>query len=309
MRRLRTILERQGTARFGSDYQPATLATRDEAPAVSRAAILRPKLVAPRTFHCLSAPETYAAYLAFYNQKAVVDVLEQKMLSTTPAPHPLQGHPLAAGMVLPHLSGTVAVADRLGYPERHLLLRYKKRGGESRLIPFPFIGDLLLILRDENGLYAINWTIKDTLHAFVRSSFWKDPETLRQRIEIEVMYYQDAGIRTIPVALESVDRDLRNNLRVLFGYSRAVPAIEDGLKAEILKRLQAGLAMNVPPRDTILAMIGQYRLTAQDALIVLHQAIWNRQLRVDLYSPILANRPLKPEKKDVLVEFKNWFER
>jgi hypothetical protein len=42
---------------------------------------------------------------------------------------------------------------------------------------------------------------------------------------------------------------------------------------------------------------------------VFYRAIWEEKLKVDLFSPILIDRPLLPETDNVLEFFSDWFDR
>ncbi|WP_205734188.1 hypothetical protein [Acidovorax kalamii] len=42
---------------------------------------------------------------------------------------------------------------------------------------------------------------------------------------------------------------------------------------------------------------------------VLEQGIWNRSIRVDLFEPVLLDRPLKREREDPVFVYGDWFSR
>jgi len=42
---------------------------------------------------------------------------------------------------------------------------------------------------------------------------------------------------------------------------------------------------------------------------ILYAAIWSREVRVDLYRPVLPDKPLRRERSDVLVDYSHWFAR
>jgi hypothetical protein len=44
-------------------------------------------------------------------------------------------------------------------------------------------------------------------------------------------------------------------------------------------------------------------------MALIHQGIWRRELRVDLFRPVLADKPLRREVTDVLVKYADWFAR
>jgi hypothetical protein len=53
--------------------------------------------------------------------------------------------------------------------------------------------------------------------------------------------------------------------------------------------------------------MNEYRCSDEVIKAILCQMIWNRKLRVDLFKPILLERPLIPEIKDVLIEYSHWY--
>lgn len=127
------------------------------------------------------------------------------------------------------------------------------------------------------------------------------------RHQIEEVYYSDAGIRTIWVAGDRIDRHVAANLSQAFGYHRRQLTISSDQQHEIYEKFRAGLETGVPPLEIMMLLAGSGKVTSHDCRTILYRAIWNRQLRVDLYRPIMIDRPLNPEEKDVLVEFGDWF--
>jgi len=315
--RLRQILERQDESRFGPDYQPAILATRREAPTISRPSTAR-SLKLGRDVHLLALPERAAALLALYHPD-LFDLHEQKMLSVDPRPHPLSGHPNAAGVRLPSLRGTVNVADRLGCLSVHpTIVVDGRRASQKKLrVPFPYIGDLLLFLRDVLGSYCVNWTIKAKPEDFLLARL--DPAPPRDasaaayrawaRHEVERVYYADANIRTVKVDLTAIDKHVVANLTHIFGWhSRPVTLAADE-RADMLTKLDTALEHGLTPVTVINQFMRHYSCDYQSGLAVLYQAIWSRRLRVDLFAPILPDRPLRVERRDVLTEYADWFGR
>lgn len=317
LQRLLTILDRQSTSRWGKDYIPSILATPQEAPSISRPSILNSKKIG-REVHVLSLTERAAGFLALYHPD-LFDLQEQRMLSTTPAPHPLFAYPrLMSGIDLPPLKGMIDVADRLGYlsmlpkvkvinPEDHL---------DTKVVVFPYIGDLLLLMNGSNGhKYCVNWNIKDKHENFEtglvgvsrNGRLAKKNNTTFARHEMEDVYYQDAGIRTLRISNEQLNGHVTANLAQLFGYHLMKPELSTAAQALILGKFKLALEAGVVPFEVILSLISQYSFTAEQCRIVLYQSIWNRKLRVDLFKPILIDRPLKPETRDVLVEYAELF--
>lgn len=310
---LRKILERQIPARYGSQYVPSQLATRDEAPSQSRPARLRSRKFG-RELHAMGQPETYALLLALYHP-GVVEIHEQKMLSRWPIEHPLSGMPEIDVTSLPSIEGTVAVAERLGCLDLHPVVNVtdKKHPGQKIQVAYPYIGDLLLFISGEH-LYCINWNIKDKDEAFERPSFsnrGKATERARRkalfRPLLESEYYRDAGIRTQRVAAEHMDDCLCRNLSRIWTYSEMHLEIEAGIQEELIHGFEIAIETQTPPLEVFLASEARGRCSIKNAQIVFHKAIWDRLLRVDMYHPILEDIPVHPEERDVLEQYAEWF--
>lgn len=314
--RLRTILQRQEKPRWGADYIPSILATPSEAPSISRAVILSSAKLG-RDVHALSEPEKKASLLALYYPK-LVELHEQKMLSPTPRPHPLFDFPSEPQFGLPHLRGTLAVAQQLGYLDLHPCVRVPDASNPAgkRWVPFPYMGDLLLYLRGlDGGIYCVNWSIKDSEQDFERPGPSKRPRRLGAadiqdalaRHEIEDVYYADAGIPTMKIAGEQIDANVAANLAQLFFYHKTRLDISAQLQSDLLRKFQAGLASDISPMEVILSIRSHSDVAVRDCTTVLYQAVWSRKLRVDLFKPVVIDRPLRPEQRDVLDVYAHWF--
>jgi hypothetical protein len=112
VKRFYRVMERQRENAWAQDYIPGVLATREEAPSVSKTSrIYWPRV--GRDLHALSEPETALLLLAIHHPQTF-DVNEQRLLQPVPAPHPLSGHPVHGGLTRPRFEGTLNVAERLG---------------------------------------------------------------------------------------------------------------------------------------------------------------------------------------------------
>lgn len=316
--RLRLIMSRQWKDKWGGAYRAAIFASPKEAPGISVSTILRPQKLEFRDFHTLSQPETWAALLALHHPK-VWEAHEQRILYPSPRAHFLYGHERAQGMILPAFAGTLDVAERLGILNKHPKVRLREGDDPEQwpMAPFPYIGDLLLFLEDENGPYAINWTIKDKYKNFRRrgpSSQGKprknvDDEGAIARQLLEKTYYEDAGIRTQQVAGEAIDFDLRCNLAELFGDHGLRINADERVREGVSQLFHSAIGTSVPAYVVAGEAAAKYGLTDRQALALMRQGIWRRELRVDLFRPILADKPLHPEVEDVFVQYKDWFMR
>ena len=316
--RLKEIVRRQHEIRWGADYQAAIQATPAEAPNISRASVLAPRKLGGRDMHLLSPPERAFALLALHNPD-VVEIHEAKMLSPEPRPHPLAGFPGVLAADLPHLKGIIDVAERLGY--EHLLRLVKEEPPldpeNPRIFVFPFVGDLLLyVVRSGEAPYCVNWNIKDEVQAFKQPGA---PNSKRRlvaeevaelpRNEMERVYYADAGVRTEHLALEQLDAHVVANLTQLFIHHDGALDLTDARRSELRDRFTAALETGVAPLDVIQLCVARGRFTVHECRTYLWQALWRREIRCDLFKPVLIDRPLRRETVDVLETYGYWFRR
>lgn len=313
-KRLKILLKRQGVDKFGAEYEPGIRATKAEAPCGSRPAILRSKQIG-REIHVLSKQELAAVLLALFCPW-LFDINEQRMLSTGPRLHPLASHPLARGQPLPPLRGTVRVAEDLGILSAHPTVPWKSGHGPS-IVPYPFIGDLLLFLFDDDEPYCINWTVKRTQKDFecppfkMRTS--KRPQRVRaealNRLSIEVEYYRDGLIPTVRVAGDKIDATLIGNLTRAFGWSNCDLHMTPSQYQRLVDRFNDALYLKIPPIEVIIGEMQKHGLQREQCIGALNQAIWRKQLTVNLFQPILIDHPLNPEQISVFRHYSDWFQR
>lgn len=315
VQRYERILTRQEKRHFGTDYRPAIEATRSEAPGMSRPTKLSTGLLERRTIHLLSMPELSLAILALHHPK-LFELKEQLMLPTDSDLHPLEGHPLAAGLELPALKGTIRTSEAMGQFELHPTL-WIDTGDGRYLIPDVLVGDLLLFLTDDLGPYCVNWSVKNDPEGFrepirgdrlIRNA-QKAKEYLHFRHSLEARLYGDAGIRTVHASPKQIHPLVIDNLRRLIPWTLERVELPASLQADVLAHFQDCLSSGFP----ILELIGSNRtlqsIERHELLCIFNQSIWFRRLRVDLTQPILINRPLKREREDILHTHAEWFAR
>lgn len=315
--RLAAIKKRQGSDKWGKDYVAAIFATPREAPGISRPSKLVPQKLGGRDMHLLSLPEKWAGLLSLYDPDTW-EIQEQKVLSSRPRPHFLFAHPRAHGIHWPPLKGTVDVADRMGRLKKHPKVKYQNpKTGEWQWAPFPYIGDLLLYRQDEIGVYCVNWTVKDKYKDFKKrgpraanaSSQDAVNEEVDERHELERLYYLDGEIRTVQVAGESINRHVSANLAELFLHHGRRVTMDPNVRRKIVEGFLDSIGVPVPIYEHIRRLSRQLVVSEDNVQTVLRQGIWNRDIRIDLYQPILMDQPLKPETRDVLDQYSGWFKR
>ena len=309
---LKKIYARQKTGMFGGDYTPSIQATKFEAPRISWATIMRSERLG-RSLHLLSSAEKQAALLALYNP-SLFDLHEQKMLWVTSSEHPLYGHQASTGMLLKSFEGTLKVCERMGHVEWHHGFYMPKDEGVERM-PFPYIGDLLLFcMGDENYPYCVNWTVKKYREDFSEKDYGKVKGHLKKqkdmlaaefRHELEERYYSDAGIRTVRFVPDDIDVQVLVNLDLLFSWHHRSIPLEENIVTDLIEDLNFGVVKG----DTPFSIINRYLMYAnrEHLLCVFYNAVWTRRLRVSLFDPVLVDKPMREEKRDVLSVYQYLF--
>lgn len=317
-RRLTQILERQDPPGFGANYRTAIKASREEAPANSRPAWVWWEK-GQRELSTLSAVERSVLLICLY-QPRLWEVYDQYMLPMWPRAHPLAGHPKAAGLILPGMRGTLEVAEILGVLKFHARVKVPVADDseETEDAPFPWIGDFLLFLEDEQGPYCVNLDIKDSAEHFERplprvrggtKALQRAEEKTRARHAVEDAVLGDAGIPTIRLTRADFSKDVVAALTALYLWHKRRAPFDADQRIEIVDNFKAALVTGVPPVETMFGLAARYGWTRYDLSIVLHQAIWQREIRIDLFQPLLLDQPMLPEKQDVLSIYGHWFKR
>lgn len=306
------IIGRQGRFKWGDNYLAGIYAVPGEAPKGSRICRLNSRKLG-RALHLLSTPERIFAQLALYNPD-VFELHEQKMLSPIPHVHPLQGHPLAAGLELLPVKGTSLVAEEIGLKHATVVVTYGD--GERQRVPHSYLGDLLLYIQPQGSVpYAVNWTVKLSAMDFdevARGSLKslakqkEDREKARLRHALEEAYYHSAGIRTVRVSRDLLDPVLVANLDLLYGYHDREISLESNLLEDFSHDVGDCVAHGRPVASVALTY-GQ-RWGRRDLFLTkIYKDIWERKLQVSLFDPILIDHPLVTDAPDVLQVYGSLF--
>ncbi|TKR57266.1 hypothetical protein D7I39_03085 [Allopusillimonas ginsengisoli] len=318
-RRFHLIMKRQEEMRWLAEYQPAMLATRDEAPTISRPSTLYCEKLG-RDMHFMSLAERHVCLLSLYHPR-VFDIHEQHMLSMFDAPHPLSHHPDARELSLPPLAGTVSITEKLGMLSDHPIvhLTAPDNPGSPLRHAFPYLGDLLLFLKDDQGPYCVNWSVKPRKADFYARSRRKQPRqsitltsgqpSLDMRHLLEQRYFADAQIPTHFVATEDLPVDLIYNLNALCARAQRKSSLPYDVEEELIHQFQKIVGTTA----TVLSMLPpwtvRFKFDRVDCLSTLYKAVWNRRVRLDLYKPLLVDKPLRAERVDPLLEYAHLFRR
>lgn len=320
-KRFEQILERQDPPTFGKGYQPSIKATREEAPAGSRPADVWSERL-QRYIATLSEPERDVLPIVLYCPW-LFELQEERMLPFLPSAHPLDGHPNAAGMALPAFRGTLTVASDLGYLRYHPVVAESDEEDEEpdpdeSPEPACWIGDFLLFLKDAAGPYCVNLNIKSTRSEFSEPAVGVTPKTnmararLKQvaRHKVEQVLYRDIGITTVEVAADELDPMVVANLRQILLWQKRKHSLNAEQEEEIVEAFRQGMEAETSALEVMHALEVSKGYPCHESKIVLYQAIWNRKLRIDLFSErFYIDKPMVPESRDVLEEYASWFRR
>ncbi|WP_027467882.1 hypothetical protein [Deefgea rivuli] len=311
---IKRYFERQSQSKFGKDYQPAIKAVPSEAPSISRCSRLYwPRF--ERELHLLSEVERCACLLALYNP-CLFELNEQRVLWTQPRPHPLSEHPLIRETTLPPLPGLYHIAKRIGV-ERTLRTVWLTDDADSPHVKLPYVGDLLLFLTDEQGPFLVNWSVKSTDSGF-EQQLGQRPSARRSersqgrakiRHQLEELNYSEAGIQTIRITGTKLDKQLCANLSQLYPWVIRKMTLHADSRAKIIAEYQQIIGTPSSPLDILPTLLTRYHCTREEAQNTLYRGIWERILPVDLFNPILFDRPLRFAKLDPLVHYADWFRR
>lgn len=315
--RLREILRRQDPPVFGHAYEASIKPMRTEAPSRSRPAWVWSQRLGRRV-STLSQPERDVFCILDYHP-GLFELQEQRMLPFLPTPHPLAGHHLAVGLVLPAFRGTLAVADELGVLNFHPVLKLGNRAKNEPLeeVPAPFINDFLAFFYDTEGCYCVNFSVKATKEAFTTRTIGVTPRTNMQRAQqreaarhaVEEKLFMEIGIPTHFIAAADLHPIVVSNLQSLQLWQKRPQPFESDTYQRIVDAFQNGIEKGKSALEIIHCLKVSPGQREYDIRVTLHQAIWRRDIRIDLFSYFFIDRPLKPEKQDVLKLYGHWFER
>lgn len=309
---LKRIKDRQGNFHWGNEYVPAIFAVPGEAPKTSRICRLNSRKLG-RTLHLLSIPERVFTQLALFNP-AVFEIHEQKMLHPQPHVHPLHGHPLALGMSLRPLVGTLAAAQEIGMDHAKVVI--EASSGERRWAAYPYLGDLLIYLNEPGAApYALNWNIKLSKFDFMEkrrsklkslAARKKDRELAELRLRLEETYYSSAGIRTVNLSLDDIDPIVVANLDQIFGLHDRPLNLNPQLLEDFSHQLQYDFISGRPLALTAITYGNKWG--HRDQFIArIYQDIWNRALPVDLFQYIQIDQPLGEARYEIIDHYRGFF--
>lgn len=304
--REKELRRRQDPPKWGKEYLPGQLATREEAPDYSRPSSVV-SLLLNRTVHLMSEPELYCFLLADW-LGVFFDLHEGRMLHPEPAPGFFVGCPGLSQLAVARHQGSILAAERLGLLAFHPTIRT-----ETGTIGYPMLCDQLYFGRDEEGVYAVNWCIKNEPNDFEKAFEERDhgrkkksDEHHQGRLLIEAEVFREAGIRTIHASKADIPRHLRENLRALYPHQFRNCSLEKNLRTDFVNEVSERLPRQVPVNETIASMIRRHGGTHYDYRVAFYQGVWRKKIRCDLLRPLLVDCPLYPSGRNIEALFNHW---
>jgi hypothetical protein len=178
------------------------------------------------------------------------------------------------------------------------------------------LGDQLYFARDELGIYAVNWCIKDHVTDFVNAFKMrgnkeraKSNEAHQARLLIEFEVFRDAGIKTVQVSSDDIPFHLRHNLRLIYPWCERSHGLLESMSRDFIETLIERIPKNVPVIETMKKFSINHGGTLYDYSTCFYQAVWQRQIRCDLLRPLAIDMPLKPTTKKIEESFSTWCSR
>jgi len=319
--RFERFKKRQSDVKWGPDYETAIRAVKGEAPPGSSPGTL-PATRLGRFIHAMSWPEKVAASLALYADP--FELHDQHVFYPTAKQHPLAYHPLYLDRPWPFTEGTFALAEKLDVLQLHpMAMRYGQTTASSASSDSEgtweigsWIGDLLLYLKDESGTpYLVFWDVKQKTDDHGRPG--GDPVKRLSAIEVArakarsvvcAAYAEQLGSRIVDFNLGKIPPSLATTLVCLCRASAAEIDLPTTAMADLVLAYQDGVGAGTPPREIAKRIVSSSK-DLHYAKSLFEVAVWQRKVRVDLNQPVIWNRPLLPERKDVLTEFSYLFSR
>ncbi|WPH12744.1 PDDEXK family nuclease [Variovorax paradoxus] len=292
------------------------MATREEAPSVSGYLTVYWPLMG-RDVHVLSAPE-FKVVLIVLHCPWVFELQEQRLIHFDERPHPLTDHPRAHLSRPAPLPGACMLAEKLGLLKHYPTIKTKV-AGQRYEVPSFLIGDLLPFIAGSQGPYCVHLNIKDTSDAFQNPPDFKlsrmSPEDAREqeisRHRIVRERYRAGGIKTVDIAAdEDVDSEVCNNLRAALLYQKRRFALSRTAYADLMEEFRLGISKGQCALEVVRRVsASSSSLDVDELKTAFYRAIWSRDLRLDLFHPVLFDQPMQLETRDVFEVYANWFTR
>ena len=99
------------------------------------------------------------------------------------------------------------------------------------------------------------------------------------------------------------------NLTALFSSTNTATRAGESETSYIIGKFQELVGLSITPLSILPELERRTGVDRLDCVKILYAAIWSREVRVDLYRPVLPDKPLRRERSDVLVDYSHWFAR
>lgn len=219
-------------------------------------------------------------------------------------------------MDLPALPGTVAIFDGIGELDRHPVVRVRTVDGGVIERPDLFVADLVLGLKEGEKRHCLHWTVKSDSAGFLRPLSDRNVAAGRQsaqdkfdlRMRIDRLYFGAADIPTRDVAGDSIDRNVVANFMRMFSWS--IQPTPDAKTVSLLRDLICSTDLSsTTPHQLSIYVWGRLAVDQDTFKRVLYGLVWDRTLRVDLFSSLMFDQPWPAERHDVLDVYSSLFAR
>ena len=121
-------------------------------------------------------------------------------------------------------------------------------------------------------------------------------------------YAAQLGTTVAEVCLDDIPKGLQASLVSLCRAQGVDFKLPETAVVELVQAFSEGLGQDVPARTIARTLLSSEDDLAQ-AKVLLEHAVWQRKVRVDLFEPLAWDRPLLPEREDLLVRYGALFSR
>jgi hypothetical protein len=99
------------------------------------------------------------------------------------------------------------------------------------------------------------------------------------------------------------------NLAQILLWSKRKHSFSEKKNREIVNCFKEAIGTNVPGMSLVHDLARVNDCKTSEIKTVLHQALWNKQIRIDLFQPFHIDKPLLPEKRNPFAVYGHWFAR
>jgi hypothetical protein len=117
------------------------------------------------------------------------------------------------------------------------------------------------------------------------------------------------GIPTVRLTQDDYDDVLVANLIALYLWHKRKSSFSSEQRKDIVDNFRAALVSGNPPVEIAFALAARHGWRKDDVKAELFQAIWRREIRIDLFRGFHFNEPMRAEERDVLDVYGHWFRR